>query len=177
MMMILINLGVGAVVFLAYWYLHGDRTPKIKVATQSYEVLERSGKRMALRRASRFNWIVGLIYSSLFYFGLPFLIWRYGALRGIGLIALPLGAGLGTTYIVSEHVFNPMSGEQQFLLGSAVLLYLRVHIGVHVAKNDASYRHGALIERSWSPIGFCEARSKRDAIKRLAETQAATPQG
>lgn len=170
MAIVITSVILGAIGFLLYWYLRKDtiNIPK-QSGTHCYEVFGRSNKLKALDASTAFNWWMGLTFAALFYWSLPLLMVRYGALRGIAFIGVPMGISFGITFAVGEFIL-PMSFESKFWFGFAILLYLRTYVGIRIANNDSLYRGKAMLARKWKSIGLFDALSKNQALKLARES-------
>jgi hypothetical protein len=161
MMFILISAGLGALGFMLLWFVRKKSIAPGQPKPVSIEVMERSNKRTTLRNPPRFCWLAGLLYSSLFYWGLPILIWRYGIYRALGLIVLPIVVSIGIPYLAAEF-FGLISVEEKIMVGFFALIAIRSIVGVHVATNDLKYRKSALYMRGWK---IYDPREKIKAMK------------
>lgn len=142
-----------------------DRKPLIddsgvaKAGTRNFEVLRRGKKLTAILNAQEFSRWAGLMYAGGFYFVAPVLIWRYGILKTIFLIVIPIGASVGTSQLIGD-----MSGTALGLLAS---LILRGWIGVFVASRDLLYYRNTLMRRGWVSVGFELAKNKELAVSQF----------
>lgn len=152
MTILLSQLLQGAAGFLLLWFLFHRTIIENQSRVASYEVLARDSRRYAVRSPPHFNWPFGLMYSTFFFFGLPFLIWRYGTYRTLGLALVPLVVAIGMTYAFDISPF-------------LVLLLERSFIGLYVASNDSKYRERTLLKRGWISIGTYESESRSQAIR------------
>ncbi len=155
---------LSALCFMMLWYVWTRRTARQELCPVSFEVMERSNKRTTLRNPSRVKWYAGLFYSGFFYFGLPFFIWRYGIYRALGLIVATAATCFGLPFLAGL-VFN-LSGETSragiFIVAS---VFLRAAVGVYVALNDIRFRRETLVNRGWTSLGSCTAKSKKEALR------------
>ena len=90
MTFIIIQAVFGALSFLFLVFLRRRTVSGVEAAFALYEVLAKESRRSAVKSPPHFNWPAGLFYSTFFYFGLPWLIWRYGIYRGVGLVVVPM---------------------------------------------------------------------------------------
>lgn len=86
----------------------------------------------------------------------PVLIWRYGVLKTLIMIAIPIGTGAAGAV--------PVGGPGGMALGMLLALIMRGWIGVFIAKRDLIYYRGTLLRRGWKSSGFEVANTKRKAV-------------
>lgn len=136
------------------------RSPiKIQANSVSYDVMERSGKRIALRNSSKFSWLIGFTYAGLFYLSLPFMIWRYGKYRSIWFVAIPFVISFAISYLVASD------GGSAMLLGIVLQIIIRAIGGLYIEANDLKFQKKTLVSRGWEIIGSCEATSSKNAME------------
>jgi hypothetical protein len=132
---------------------------KVPTIGISYDVMERSGKRIALRNPSKFGWLMGLTYVGIFYLSLPVLIWRYGNKQAFWLIIFPPGISIIISQLIA-YIFASDAKNSRFFMS----IIFRAVVGLYVMANDLEFRKNILIIRGWEIIGTCEATSSKNAI-------------
>lgn len=149
---------VRAILFiLCWWFIKRQKVMSGSNCT-TYDVLERSGKRIALQIQSNISWFMGLIYAALFYYSLPILIWRYGKYYTLLFIATPFLVSFAITIMVTSN------SSDNFLLGFIFKLVFCPIVGTYIASNDAKIYRKTLFARGWEMLGQCEATSRKKAI-------------
>jgi hypothetical protein len=145
-----------ALLFTLLWFFR--RSPnKNQADCISYDVMERSDKRIALCNRSKFSWLMGLTYSGLFFLSLPVLIWRYGKYLSLWVIAIPFVSSLAISHLVASD------GSAMFL-SIVLLIILRAICGLYLVANDLKFQKKALFSRGWRMIGSCEVSSRKNAM-------------
>lgn len=125
----------------------------------TFEILQRNGRTTAIQKSPTFRWWPGVLYAGGFYFVAPFLIWRYGLLKTVFLIALPIATG--------APIAVSIGGPAGFGMGLFIALILRGWIGVFLAKKDIAFYRSTLIRRGWHSAGYQMARNGKRAIKQF----------
>jgi hypothetical protein len=160
--MAVLQLVIGSIFFL--WFAR-DRKPLVddggvaKAGTRNFEVLRRGEKLTAILNPQYFSRWAGLMYAGGFYFVAPVLIWRYGILKTLFLIVIPIGVGVGISQFVGD-----MIGVS---LGFLASLIMRGWIGVFVASRDLLYYRNTLVRRGWVSVGFEVAKNKELAVSQF----------
>jgi hypothetical protein len=153
---------IGAMLFLLFASMR-KKTPDGGVvgstAVREFEILKRNDKTIAIFKEIPFRRWPGLVYAGGFYFAAPVLIWRYGILKTLFMIAIPIGIGAAGAV--------PVSGSGGMALGMLLALIMRGWIGVFIAKRDLIYYRGTLLRRGWSSVGFEVAKTKKLAVKQF----------
>jgi hypothetical protein len=126
---------------------------------RDFEILKRNDKTIAILKEHPFRRWPGLIYAGGFYFATPVLIWRYGVLKTLIMIAIPIGIGAACAV--------PVGGPGGMALGMLLALIMRGWVGVFIAKRDLIYYRGTLLRRGWSSVGFEVAKTKKLAVKQF----------
>ena len=136
------------------------RRPKTKSETSgtTYDIMERSGKRIALQNPSNISWLMGLMYATLFYCSLPVLIWRYGKALSLLFIVTPFALSFAITCIVSSD------GGTKFFLGIVLKVIIRAIGGLIIVSNDTKLYRKALVSRGWEMKGSSKATSRKNAM-------------
>ena len=151
---------IGAMLFLLFASMR-KKTPDGGVvgptAVREFEILKRNDKTIAIFKEHPFRRWSGLIYAGGFYFVVPVLIWRYGVLKTLIMIAIPIGTGAAGSVAIG--------GPGGMALGMLLALIMRGWIGVFIAKRDLIYYRGTLLRRGWSSVGFEVAKNKKLAVK------------
>ena len=150
-----------ALFYMLLWSML-KRSEKTKAGPVLFEVLERSNKRTTLRSPARFKWHAGLFYATFFYLGLPVFIWRYGIYKSLALIVFTLATGFGASFAIG--LFFSLQSETKILLGILISIPMRAAVGVYVGENDLKFRRQTLIKREWRSLGFCNTKSKKEAL-------------
>ena len=153
---------IGAMLFLLFASMR-KKTPDGSVvgptAVREFEILKRNDKTIAIFKELPFRRWPGLVYAGGFYFAAPVLIWRYGILKTLFMIAIPIGIGAAGAV--------PVGGPGGMALGMLLALIMRGWIGVFIAKRDLIYYRGILLRRGWSSVGFEVAKTKKLAVKQF----------
>ena len=164
MKLLLTQLLQGTAGFMLLWFLCRRKIAESQSRVTSYEVLARENKRCAVRLPPYFNWPAGLTYSTIFILGLPFLIWRYGIYRTLGLVSVPFAVALGVPKILDALNFTSSSAGN-VSLNLFLLLLVRSLIGLGVAWNDSKYYQRTLLKCGWLHVGTYQAKTKKLAIR------------
>jgi hypothetical protein len=130
---------------------------------QPFDLLVRGSRVRAFPvGAGRFKFSVGFAFAVLFYWLLPFWIWRYGAKRTFALITVPLVCAFLLTKFVVAHLFILSSWSHSMLVSAILLIPLRVATGVYVGKRDRALRLQAFYLRGWT-VGLAGAMACSEA--------------
>lgn len=153
---------IGAMLFLWFASMR-KKTPNGSkagpIGHRDFEIFKRNDKSIAISKEHTFQRWPGLVYASGFYFVVPVLIWRYGVLKTLVMIAIPIGIGAAGAV--------PVGGPGGMALGMLLALIMRGWIGVFIAKRDLIYYRGTLLGRGWSSVGFEVAKNKKLAVKQF----------
>ena len=122
-----------------------------------YAILQRGQDRIALRGDQPFRFLMGLLYSVAFYWGIPVFIWRYGFWRTVKFIGIPMAANAGIVALGFE-------GPESFLYGALLLIPIRAIGGLLIGRHDASIVLKRRQNDGWALLQIVRARSGRAAI-------------
>jgi hypothetical protein len=107
---------------------------------------ERGLKIIAIRSPSLFSYFPSILYITLYYWSVPALVWRYGFLTALVVIAVPLAAGLTTALCFGASGDNPLALS---LLGAAPVRALAAY---WIGARDGDLHRRTLKRRGWSRI-------------------------
>lgn len=120
-----------------------------------FDVFERNGIKKALSNSHTLDFWIGAIYCLLFYFAAPMLIWRYGIVKSLSFVGVPLAGALAISLALG---FDGRWGAMLFGIP------LRLAVGLLIMSRSSLIRINSMLAAGWTHVGSCRTNTAATAI-------------
>ena len=160
----LIQLACAAAAFVLAFVVYGiRRAPRGRYV---WRVVEKSSRSRAVSPQGPASSWVAASFALLFYWALPYWIWRWGWWRAMLALALPIACGL----LLAQLIPSNGRGSDSLLPSAIAVGVMRGLLAYPIAAWDGRWRLSIALVRGWTVTAKIEAASSGEAIA-IAKTK------